>query len=476
MLDNPIPTATARPDSPASREGWRIWIPLAAVITALLALVLIPLLRSRLVEPLHADLHSAVEPARSLVTRIHVALAMEGALVHAAIEEGDTVLSARYRAAVAEEMEAYAELQPLLGHLGPTVRREFKDLFQQQSEWHSAIERSLARPPGSNRIRDPFHRADYEELLVAASRLDEALGTVAQLRWAEIRAMNRAQGWVTVVVGILALGAAVIVGWLARRLRTLAIASERRRNELQQAVEARARVMRGVSHDLKNPLHAILGHTELIEQEIKGPVTDEQKKTLGRIRKSIGTLLSLIEDILDLSRAEGGQLRITLLETQLASVIRETIYEHSATAAAAGHRLDLELPKGLPLLTTDPQRVQQILGNLLSNAIKYTPEGGQIKVRAETRPRNAAAAGTPWAAIDVIDTGPGIPGEQTERIFDEFSRLRMHADKPGAGLGLAIARRISRLLGGELTVASAGSTGSVFTLWLPLHAAIANQS
>lgn len=451
-------------------QQWRFWIPLAAVVFALIALVVIPILRTRLVDPLSEDLQSVVEPGRSLVTRIHVALAEEGFLVPRMLEQRDTVLIARYRGAVADEQAAYAELEPLIAHLGPAARREFRELSTLQSEWHSAIDRSLAAAPGASRARNPFLSAIYEELLVTLSRLDEALNVAAQRRWAEIAAMNRAQGWVTVLVGVLALGAALIVGWLASRLRDFAVTSERRRAELQQAIEARARIMRGVSHDLKNPLNAILGHTELLEHEIKGPLTEEQKATLARIRKSVDALLSLINDILDLSRAEGGQLRIKPCETRVLPIIRESIDEHSASAAAAGHQLVVELPADLPPITTDPQRVQQILGNLLSNAIKYTPQGGLIKVCAEIRPRDGATGRQRWAAIEVIDTGPGIPSDQLERVFDEFSRLKIHEDKPGAGLGLAIARRVSRLLGGDLTVTSADSSGSAFTLWLPLNA------
>ena len=89
-------------------------------------------------------------------------------------------------------------------------------------------------------------------------------------------------------------------------------------------------------------------------------------------------------------------------------------------------------------------------------------------MRAELRSRNGARGAERWAAIEVIDTGPGIPNDEIERVFDEFSRLKIHEDKPGAGLGLAIARRVSRLLGGDLTVTSANGGGSVFTLWLPI--------
>ncbi len=458
-----------RPAETASARGeWKILLPLAAVIFALIALVVIPIIRTQLVQPLNDDLQSIVEPGRGLVTRIHVALAEEGFLVPRMLEQRDTALTARYRGAVADELAAYAELEPLIANLGPAAKREFRELRALQSQWHSAIDRSLSGAAGASRVRDPFRNAIYEDLLVTVSRLDEALNVGAQRRWAEIAAMNRAQGWVTVLVGILALGAALIVGWLASRLRVFAITADRRRAELEEAIEARARIMRGVSHDLKNPLNAILGHTELLEQEIKGPLTEAQKATLIRIRKSVDALLSLINDILDLSRAEGGQLRVTPCETRILPIIRDSIDEHSATAAAAGHPLVVDLPSDLPPITTDPLRVQQLLGNVLSNAIKYTPAGGQIKVRAELRPRDGAKGAKRWAAIEVIDTGPGIPNDQIERVFDEFSRLKIHEDKPGAGLGLAIARRVSRLLGGDLTATSADGRGSVFTLWLPI--------
>ena len=469
MFTEPIREKAPATETAFARGEWRIWIPLAAVIFALFALVVIPMFRTRFVEPLHANLQSAVEPGRSLVTRIHVALAMEGTLLHSVMEHRDTLLIARYHGSVADEMAAYAELRPLVGQLGPVARREFRELTALQSGWHLAIEEYLAGAPTARRAKDPFHSAEYEELLLAASRLDEALSTEADRRWGEIAATNRAQGWISAVVGILALGAALIVGWLGRRLRVFAAIAETRRAELERAIEARARITRGVSHDLKNPLNAILGNTELLEQEIKGQLNAGQKESLSRIRKSVGSLLSLIDDILDLSRTESGHLRIVPSKTKLLPIIRETIEEHWASVTAAGLRLEAQLPSDIPSLTTDPKRVQQILGNLLSNAIKYTPVGGQITVRAGVKRRDGETDEPRWAAIEVVDTGPGIPTDHLETIFDEFSRLTVHQDKPGTGLGLAIARRISHLLGGNLTADNTNEHGSVFTLWLPMR-------
>lgn len=469
MFIAPIRETNPVAQAPLPRTEWRVWIPLAALVFALLALVVIPIFRARLVEPLHADLQSAVEPGRSLVTRIHVSLAMEGALLHSIMKHRDTLLIARYRGAVADEMDAYDQLRPLVVKLGPGAGREFRELNALQSEWHLAIEGYLGGVRSGKVAKDPLESAKYDELLLAASRLDEALNNEAQSRWLEIGATNRAQSWISAVVGLLALGAALIVGWLGRRLRVFAAAAERRRAELETAVEARARILRGISHDLKNPLNVILGHAELLEDGIKGPVNSGQQESLSRIRKSVESLLLLINDILELSRAESGHLSIVPTKTWIPQLVREAIGEHQASAAAAGQRLEAQLPSDIPAVTTDPRRVQQILGNLLSNAIKYTPVGGEITVRASLKARDGARDGVTWAAIEVVDTGPGIPTDQLETIFDEFSRLEVDRDKPGAGLGLAIARRIARLLGGNITAGKADGRGSVFTLWLPTH-------
>jgi signal transduction histidine kinase len=461
---------------------WRTWVSLSALVLALVALVLLPVLRARLVEPLHEDLRAQIEPARSLVTRIHLSLAMEGTLAREFIERRDTLLIAGYREALADELDAYNQLEPHMNRLGPGVRSEFNALKVLQTSWHSAIERSFSSSaPGADISRqetarsdggaDPFHPAEYERLLIGAARLDEALSNAADRRWAEAAATNRAQRWLTGVVGLIALGAALIVAWLGRGLRLFAVAAERDKIELQHAIEARARLVRGITHDLKNPLNAIVGYTDLLSQGVKGPVSPPQAQSLNRIHRSAESLLSLIEDILDMSRAERGQLTVVSQSTRIESVIEDSVEEQAARAAASGHRIDIEVPADLPAITTDPQRVRQVLGNLLTNAIKYTPSGAPILVRSSIRSRQGAIDGERWVAIQVVDAGPGIPDDKVPIIFEEFTRLDMHRNTPGAGLGLAIALRISRLLGGDLTVDHGEGRGSVFTLWLPLQTA-----
>jgi len=448
---------------------------LLALVFALGALVLLPVLRARLVEPLHNDLRSQIEPARGVVTRIHLALAMEGTLAREFMERRDTLLLAGYREALADELAAYKELAPHIDRLGPSVRSEFNAVKLLQLSWHDALERSFNAPPvtasrslSSRDGEDPFHPAQYERLLVGAARLDEALSNAADKRWAEAAATNRIQRWLSIVVGLIALIAAMIVAWLGRGLRLYAVAADRDRRELERALDARARLVRGITHDLKNPLTAIIGYTELLAAGVKGPLSPDQRASVDRIDRSARSLLSLIDDLLNMSRAESGQLTIAPRPTNLESVVQEAIEEHAATAAAAGQRISVEVASDLPTVTTDPRRVRQVLGNLLSNAIKYTPPGGSISVRSSLGARDDSSGDERGVCIQVSDTGPGIPDDKRAVIFDEFSRLEIHRNKPGVGLGLSIARRISRLLGGDLTVDADKGRGSVFTLWLPL--------
>lgn len=254
---------------------------------------------------------------------------------------------------------------------------------------------------------------------------------------------------------------------LLAREREARAEAQRRREELERITESRARLMRGFSHDVKNPLGAADGYAQLLEDGILGEISPRQRVSVGRIRRSIQASLRLIHDLLELARAESGQIEIESVPADVAALAREVAEDFRAQAAAAG--LALEVRAGEALRTrTDPTRVRQILGNLLSNAVKYTPEGG-ITVDAGTRSGQGPAGGD-WIAIRVTDTGPGIPAAKQEAIFQEFTRLDPDAQH-GAGVGLAISRRIARLLGGDITVQSEDGRGSAFELWLPLRAA-----
>ena len=239
--------------------------------------------------------------------------------------------------------------------------------------------------------------------------------------------------------------------------------SEERREELERITDSRTRLMRGFSHDLKNPLGAADGYAQLLEDGTLGELSAEQRASIQGIRRSLKTSLRLIQDLLELARAEAGQIEIECVPTDIAGAARDLAEDFRAQATAAG--LALEVHASEPLLaTTDPTRVRQVLGNLLSNAVKYTPAGG-VTVAARARDGEGFRGGE-WIAVSVTDTGPGIPDGKHEHIFEEFTRLDPAAQN-GAGVGLAISRRIARLLGGDITVASESGRGSTFTLWVP---------
>jgi signal transduction histidine kinase len=453
-------------------SGWAAHLPLAFVMLTLVALVALPLAAERYVRPFNRELRDLVEPARGHVTDVHVYLAIEGSTFHDYLDGREPELLERYQQTYAKELRAYEDLDRLTSRLGDTVRVAYGELRRLERQWHATVARLLSETgsaPGPRRAAIGDEDV-FEELLLAAAQLDHTLSGASMRRRQAINEAERVQRRITVVIGIVTLIAVAGVAWLAQRVRVYARDAEEQRVAVERAQESRARLIRGVSHDLKNPLGAIDGHAALLEDGIKGPLTSEQREGVTRIRHSVLAVLGLITDLLELSKAEAGHLTLRPRPTNVADVVRETAEEHRDAAAAAGHELRVEIDDGLPVIQTDPDRVRQVLGNLLSNALKYTPSGGRIVVRLEERAGlNGRGRARRCAAIDVVDTGPGIPADKLGEIFEEFSRLGS-GPTPGTGLGLTIARRISHLLGGDVTAASELGRGATFTLWLPMEA------
>jgi signal transduction histidine kinase/CHASE3 domain sensor protein len=253
---------------------------------------------------------------------------------------------------------------------------------------------------------------------------------------------------------------------LALRKGVLLARAVEQRRDAQRAARARARMVRGFSHDLKNPLGAADGHAALLEEGVLGDLTHQQREHVQRIRTSLQESLGIIEDVVELARAESGQLRLQRASIQPATLIRELAREYEAVAASAGIAFDTRVPDGLPAIETDPRRVRQVVGNLITNAVKYTPSGGSVKLIAELRQGRRSIDPSCWLTLAVVDTGPGIAADDLQRIFGEFQRLNADATS-GAGLGLAISQKIAELLHGEITVKSEVGKGSTFALWLP---------
>lgn len=241
---------------------------------------------------------------------------------------------------------------------------------------------------------------------------------------------------------------------------------ERRRRELLEVMESRSRLMRGFSHDVKNPIGAAAGMLDLLKDGALGDLEPKQRDAMERARRALASALRLIDDLLELARAEAGEIDIRLESVDLRQLAHEMVEEYRAPAEAKGLEIEARFPEEIPVIESDSGRIRQILGNLLSNAVKYT-ERGRITVRVEVREDGAAPRAGRWLAIDVSDTGPGIPKDKQKLLFQEFKRIEPSAGR-GTGLGLAISRGIALALHGDITVHSEPGRGSTFTLWLPM--------
>ena len=260
---------------------------------------------------------------------------------------------------------------------------------------------------------------------------------------------------------------------LARRA-VLAAENARLFRAAQAASRAKSQFLATVSHEIRTPINAVMGYAELLEMGLGGPLEEKQAEFVGRIQGSSRHLLSLVNDVLDLSKIEAGEMAVRSEALPLRATADRAMEQVEPQARAKGIGLSLQwsCPED-DVYVGDEDRVSQVLVNLLSNAVKFTAPGGSVTVMC-----SASAAGPPtlpdagdrmWVAVEVADTGMGIPPDKLEAVFEPFMQVdASHTRREGGtGLGLAISRRLSRLMGGELTVDSAPGQGSRFTLWLP---------
>jgi signal transduction histidine kinase len=240
-----------------------------------------------------------------------------------------------------------------------------------------------------------------------------------------------------------------------------------RRRVLERVIQSRSRLMRGFSHDVKNPIGAADGFAELLSLGVYGELSAEQRGSIDRMRRSIRAALSLIDDLHELARAETGNLALAREPVDLAALVHALGEEYHGAAHGRGLSLLVEAEDDGPTVESDRARVRQIVANLLSNAIKYTRQGS-ITVRARRRAGQSGGDEGEGAVLEVADTGAGIAAEKQDYIFEEFSRLGT-GDAGGAGLGLAISNLLAQRLGGRISVESEVGRGSTFTLWLPMR-------
>jgi signal transduction histidine kinase len=233
--------------------------------------------------------------------------------------------------------------------------------------------------------------------------------------------------------------------------------------QLQLASEHKSQFLASMSHELRTPLNAIIGLTEMMVTNAARFGTEKALEPLRRVNAAGTHLLSLINEILDLSKIEAGKLELNPELVDLACLIDEVIGTAGQLAEKNKNRLVVEAQENLGALTADSMRLKQILLNLLSNACKFTKEG-EVALRARK-----VADGREWVELAVADSGIGLTAEQQAKLFQDFTQADSLTARRygGTGLGLAISRKLARMMGGDVTVTSEPSKGSVFTVRLP---------
>jgi signal transduction histidine kinase len=237
--------------------------------------------------------------------------------------------------------------------------------------------------------------------------------------------------------------------------------AEAARVEAEIANRAKADFLASMSHELRTPLNAIGGYVDLVEMGIHGPVTDAQRTALSRVKASQEHLLALINDVLAFAKVEAGQIELDVRPLVACDLLAGVEPLVAPLADAKGVALSVHGCDPSLRVEGDEERVRQILLNLVGNAIKFTPPGGWVVLTCERASR--------WVEIRVRDSGPGIPEEKQQAIFDPFIQVDRRLSNPGGGvgLGLAISRDLARAMDGELKVESVEGEGSTFTLRLP---------
>ena len=271
-------------------------------------------------------------------------------------------------------------------------------------------------------------------------------------------------------------------------LKAIEQALTQKNAELEDASRMKSEFLANMSHELRTPLNAIIGFSEVLGDGLLGDMTEKQRRFIGDIFKSGKHLLSLINDILDLSKVEAGKMLLDLDTVEIAPLLSNSLSIVKGQAAVRHVRLDMRVAEELGTLTADARKVKQIVYNLLSNAVKFTADGGDVILRADRVSRDDVGVLTsdwagrtfPLAASDfseflrlsVTDNGIGMSPEGLEQLFKPFSQVDSGLARQfeGTGLGLAMVKLLVDLHGGVVAVESAVGKGSCFTVWIPMRA------
>ena len=253
-------------------------------------------------------------------------------------------------------------------------------------------------------------------------------------------------------------------------MKTAQVTLDEARRGAEEANKSKSEFLANMSHELRTPLNSVIGFAEVMKDEVFGPIGDRYKEYAESVHTSGQHLLSLINDVLDLSKIEAGKIELVEEETDVSVVLakcRQLLHER---ASAAGLHIRLEIPAPLPFVIVDGRRIKQVILNLMSNAVKFTPPGGRITLRAEMESPQGLK-------VSVVDTGIGMTPDEINVALEQFGQIDndLSRQHDGTGLGLPIARSLAELHGGKLEVESKKDVGTTVTLWLPMTRVVAGD-
>jgi signal transduction histidine kinase len=331
---------------------------------------------------------------------------------------------------------------------------EISGSIGEQTETHAPVQVADLRTMPPSRVNETMIKAGYRaRLLVPLVAPDGIIGALVVRRRAPGEfAKNTTDLLQTFAAqSVLAIQNARLFSEIGEKGRQLEVASQHK-----------SQFLANMSHELRTPLNAILGYTELILDNIYGDIPDKARATLERIQANGKHLLGLINDVLDLSKIEAGQLSLSLVDYSIKDVVHNVYGAVESLATSKNLALKVDLPKELPQAHGDERRLTQVLLNLVGNAIKFTDTG-------EVAIRTSVANGS--FTVAVRDTGPGIAEQDQAKIFEEFQQADSSTTKQkgGTGLGLAIAKRIIEMHGGRLWVESKVGEGATFSFTVPVN-------
>ncbi len=256
-------------------------------------------------------------------------------------------------------------------------------------------------------------------------------------------------------------------------LLALVLESEFLAEDARRARQARDHFLTAIHHELRTPATALMLHAGLLQSGMVGELPPRLQKTVDRVQAEVAELVRVVSSVLKLAHLEAGALPVRTDLVNPRELVIDLLRRVEPTVNRKGLTLAVFVPRTLPVLQTDEERLRRVLLHLFANAIKFTDQGGiEVRVQRSINAPGASRRG-PVLMVTVADTGPGIPEEEVQRVFEPFAQVeegaRTDSDVRGVGLGLPLARKLARSLGGEVVLESIVGEGTVATLLLPYH-------